>query len=58
MLMNGQVVVGSDTSTSLSASDQAIGRSDDGNAGPPSRSATAENMALAAEAAGRYGKKR
>lgn len=31
--MNGQVVVRSDASTSLSASDQAIGRSDDGNTG-------------------------
>ena len=33
-------------------------KEDDGNAGPPSRSATAENMAMAAEAVGRYGKKK
>lgn len=48
LLMNGQVVVGSDTSTSLSASDQTIGRSDDENTG----------LSMAAEAAGRYGKKK
>ncbi len=48
LLMNGQVVVGSDTSISLSANDQKIGGAEDGNAG----------MAMAAEAAGRYGKKR
>ncbi|MCO5273503.1 MAG: hypothetical protein M9900_01120 [Flavobacteriales bacterium] len=58
--MNGQVVVGSeDQKISRSdASAAALAKEDDGNAGPPSRSATAENMAMAAEAVGRYGKKK
>jgi type I restriction enzyme S subunit len=60
LLMNGQVVVRSDDQTigRSDASAAALAKEDDGSVGPPSRSATAENMALAAEAAGRYGKKR
>ncbi|MBS1942375.1 MAG: hypothetical protein JST38_16005 [Bacteroidetes bacterium] len=81
LLMNGQVVVGSEDQTighlrdyatvpkgrSDASADrvrpklaeaQALAKEDDGNAGPPSRSATAENLAMAAEPAGKYGKKK